>query len=141
MCVQLALGGRSRGVVRLYARMLVRRLNIPSPRFCACAYLCSQVPTIYEAPVSGLTTWTNQFSFTERFRPLATHLGGHQAAADKQHEDHNKHGSARHMPVATTVRLKHIGRACAPRTERGAHRPRLATRASTRRVAVARGSL
>jgi len=61
-------------------------------------FLAVQVPTIYEA-ASGETTWTNQFSYTERFRPLATHLGGH-AAKD---EDHNKHGSARHMPAQTSV--------------------------------------
>jgi len=61
-------------------------------------FLAVQVPTIYEA-ANGETTWTNQFSYTERFRPLATHLGGH-AAKD---EDHNKHGSARHMPAQTSV--------------------------------------
>ena len=42
-----------------------------------------------------------QYSYTERFRPLAEHLGGphHEAA----HSDHNKHGSAKHQPMATTV--------------------------------------
>jgi len=57
-------------------------------------YFIKLVPTIYEAP-DGARTNTNQYSYTERFRPLASSL------AHTDH-DHNKHGShATHQ--ATTV--------------------------------------
>mmetsp|Transcript_52488 Transcript_52488/g.67307 ORF Transcript_52488/g.67307 Transcript_52488/m.67307 type:complete len:439 (-) Transcript_52488:104-1420(-) len=69
-------------------------------------YFIKLVPTIYEDS-SGDVTWTNQFSFTERFRPLAAHLGGHPKDIGndgKHHEgDHNKLGSAHYQPTPTTV--------------------------------------
>lgn len=61
-------------------------------------YFIKLVPTIYEGR-GGDMTFTNQFSFTERFRPLAAHLGGHP----KEFDDHNTLGSAHHHPTATTV--------------------------------------
>jgi len=72
-------------------------------------YFIKLVPTIYESPKSGDTFWTNQYSYTQRFRPLAAHLTGkrteepphaHHAEASK---DHHAHGTAKHSPVATSV--------------------------------------
>jgi len=59
-------------------------------------YFIKLVPTVHEAR-DGTRLLTNQFSFTERFRPLAPHLGGHLD------HDHNKHGSSPHHTQATTV--------------------------------------
>jgi hypothetical protein len=67
-------------------------------------YFIKLVPTLYEQPRSETqpsNLWTNQYSFTERFRPLAEHMGGpHLAAAAA---DHHAHGTAKHQPIATTV--------------------------------------
>jgi hypothetical protein len=83
-------------------------------------YFIKLVPTVYEKK-SGGSIVTNQFSYTERFRPLAASMGGPAAQRrllaerkateeeedkDKDHpghDDHNTHGSAHHQPVATTV--------------------------------------
>lgn len=82
-------------------------------------YFIKLVPTVYETKgAAARNILTNQFSYTERFRPLAASMGGPAALKrpspdeEKQkdeggdhpgHDDHNKHGSAHHQPVATTV--------------------------------------
>mmetsp|Transcript_53495 Transcript_53495/g.121983 ORF Transcript_53495/g.121983 Transcript_53495/m.121983 type:complete len:441 (-) Transcript_53495:274-1596(-) len=72
-------------------------------------YFIKLVPTIYDAAGGkrgaegggqGLAVWSNQYSYTERFRPLAPHLGGKEHHGDG---DHNKHGSTPHHPAPTTV--------------------------------------
>ena len=50
-------------------------------------YFIKLVPTIYEAP-DGARTNTNQYSYTERFRPLASSL-------THTDHDHNKHTKRR----------------------------------------------
>lgn len=74
-------------------------------------YFIKLVPTVYESKGDDNIV-TNQFSYTERFRPLASSMGGARNVQkdtkeeDKDHpghDDHNKHGSSHHQPVATTV--------------------------------------
>jgi len=76
-------------------------------------YFIKLVPTLYEKASAsssrssasdledGGNIWTNQYSFTERFRPLAEHMGGPHLEAAMQ--DHHAHGTSKHQPMATTV--------------------------------------